>query len=59
MFLILFFFTGHGDSNSGRPPREGVAVCSQKRAFCVTAIVLGTLLSTALLIAYAGPQNGE
>ncbi|XP_058449769.1 endoplasmic reticulum aminopeptidase 2 isoform X1 [Malaya genurostris] len=46
-----------GDSTSGRPVREGVAVCSQKRALCVTAIVLGTLLATALVIAYAGPQT--
>ncbi|XP_029723553.2 endoplasmic reticulum aminopeptidase 2 isoform X1 [Aedes albopictus] len=46
-----------GDSTSGRPGREGVAVCSQKRALCVTAIVLGTLLATALVIAYAGPQS--
>ncbi|EDS40362.1 alanyl aminopeptidase [Culex quinquefasciatus] len=46
-----------GDSTSGRPGREGVAVCSQKRALCVTAIVLGTLLATALVIAYAGPQT--
>ncbi|XP_055534646.1 endoplasmic reticulum aminopeptidase 2 isoform X2 [Wyeomyia smithii] len=50
------FLTG-GDSTSGRPAREGVAVCSQKRALCVTAIVLGTLLATALVIAYAGPQS--
>ncbi|XP_055613354.1 endoplasmic reticulum aminopeptidase 2 [Uranotaenia lowii] len=50
------FLTG-GDSTSGRPGREGVAVCSQKRALCVTAIVLGTLLTTALVIAYAGPQT--
>ncbi|XP_055637883.1 endoplasmic reticulum aminopeptidase 2 isoform X2 [Toxorhynchites rutilus septentrionalis] len=50
------FLTG-GDSTSGRPAREGVAVCSQKRALCVTAIVLGTLLATALVIAYAGPQT--
>uniref|UniRef100_A0A182NN63 Aminopeptidase n=1 Tax=Anopheles dirus TaxID=7168 RepID=A0A182NN63_9DIPT len=36
------FLTG-GDSSS-RPVRDGVAVCSQKRALFVTAIVLGTLL---------------
>uniref|UniRef100_A0A182J2S0 Aminopeptidase n=1 Tax=Anopheles atroparvus TaxID=41427 RepID=A0A182J2S0_ANOAO len=45
-----------GDSSS-RPVRDGVAVCSQKRALFVTAIVLGTLLATALVIAYAGPQT--
>ncbi|XP_041770498.1 aminopeptidase N isoform X2 [Anopheles merus] len=49
------FLTG-GDSSS-RPVRDGVAVCSQKRALFVTAIVLGTLLATALVIAYAGPQT--
>lgn len=47
-----------GDSSGGRQTRNGVAVCSQKRALCVTAIVLGALLGTALVIAYAGPQNG-
>lgn len=48
-----------GDSSGGRQTRNGVAVCSQKRALCVTAIVLAALLGTALVIAYAGPQNGE
>lgn len=54
----MTFFAGN-DSNSGRPQREGVAVCSQKRALCVTAIVLGALLASALIIAYAGPQSGN
>lgn len=54
----LFIFAG-GDSSAGRQTRNGVAVCSQKRALCVTAIVLAALLGTALVIAYAGPQNGE
>lgn len=36
-----------------------MAVCSQKRALCVTAIVLAALLGTALVIAYGGPQNGK
>lgn len=59
--ILLNFIVqiGTGDSNSGRPPRDGVATCSQKRATCLTALVLGTLLGTALVIAYAGPQNGE
>lgn len=48
-----------GDSSAGRPTRNGVAVCSQKRALCVTAVVLGVLLCTALVIAYAGPQNSK
>lgn len=51
-------YTG-GDSSGGRQTRNGVAVCSQKRALCVTAIVLAALLGTALVIAYAGPQNGK
>ncbi|XP_053677741.1 glutamyl aminopeptidase [Anopheles nili] len=46
-----------GGDSSSRPVRDGVAVCSQKRALFVTAIVLGTLLATALVIAYAGPQT--
>lgn len=45
------------ECNNGRIPRERVAVCSQKRALCVTATVLGALLGIALLIAYAGPQS--
>lgn len=55
---IYLYFAG-GDSSGGRQTRNGVAVCSQKRALCVTAIVLAALLGTALVIAYAGPQNGE
>jgi hypothetical protein len=53
IFIIL------GDNNSGRPHRENVTVCSQKRALCVTAAVLGALMATALVIAYAGPQSGN
>lgn len=56
--FYLFYITG-GDSSGGRQTRNGVAVCSQKRALCVTAIVLAALLGTALVIAYAGPQNGK
>lgn len=62
-FICLFFVSllscVGGDSSGGRQTRNGVAVCSQKRALCVTAIVLAALLGTALVIAYAGPQNGE
>lgn len=58
-WFYLFFFSVSGGDGSGRQVRNGVAVCSQKRALCVTAIVLGALLGTALVIAYAGPQNGE
>lgn len=55
--LNVLHFAG-GDSSGGRQTRNGVAVCSQKRALCVTAIVLAALLGTALVIAYVGPQTG-
>lgn len=54
-FLIKFT----GGESSGRQTRQGVAVCSQRRALLVAGIVLGSLLLTALIIAYAGPQNGR
>ncbi|CAD7077324.1 unnamed protein product [Hermetia illucens] len=50
-------FAGGGDSSGGRQTRNGVAVCSQRRALCVTGFVVGSLVATALIIAYAGPQN--
>jgi len=53
-----FFWTG-GESSGGRQTRTGVAVCSQRRALLVAGIVLGSLLLTAIIIAYAGPQNGR
>lgn len=57
--LVICFLAG-GDSTSGRPGREGVAVCSQKRALCVTAIVLGTLLGkTAIYIEYIYAANNR
>ncbi|XP_062123522.1 LOW QUALITY PROTEIN: endoplasmic reticulum aminopeptidase 2 [Drosophila sulfurigaster albostrigata] len=46
-----------GESSGGRQTRNGVAVCSQRRALLVAGIVLGSLLLTAIIIAYAGPQN--
>ncbi|KAL9891800.1 endoplasmic reticulum aminopeptidase 2 isoform X2 [Glossina fuscipes] len=46
-----------GESSGGRQTRNGVAVCSQKRALLVAGIVLGSLLLTALIIAFAGPQS--
>ncbi|XP_067618221.1 endoplasmic reticulum aminopeptidase 2 isoform X2 [Eurosta solidaginis] len=46
-----------GGESDGRQTRQGVAVCSQRRALLVAGIVLGSLLLTALIIAYAGPQN--
>lgn len=56
-YFCTISFAGAENSN-GRPPRDrNVAVCSQKRALCVTATVLGALLGVALLIAYAGPQD--
>ncbi|ALC47275.1 CG4467 [Drosophila busckii] len=48
-----------GESSGGRQTRTGVAVCSQRRALLVAGIVLGSLLLTAIIIAYAGPQNGQ
>lgn len=48
-----------GESSGGRQTRTGVAVCSQRRALLVAGIVLGSLLLTAIIIAYAGPQNGR
>jgi len=44
------------ENANGRTVRERNVVCSQKRALCVTATVLGALLAIALLIAYA-PQD--
>ncbi|XP_073815531.1 endoplasmic reticulum aminopeptidase 2 isoform X1 [Musca autumnalis] len=46
-----------GESSGGRQTRNGVAVCSQKRALLVAGVVLGSLLLTALIIAYAGPTT--
>uniref|UniRef100_A0A1I8PN52 Aminopeptidase n=1 Tax=Stomoxys calcitrans TaxID=35570 RepID=A0A1I8PN52_STOCA len=46
-----------GESSGGRQTRNGVAVCSQKRALLVAGVVLGSLLLTALIIAYAGPST--
>lgn len=48
-----------GESSGGRQTRNGVAVCSQKTALLVAGVVLGTLLLTALIIAFAGPQSGK
>lgn len=59
IYFFLPLYIAGGDSSGGRQTRNGVAVCSQKRALCVTAIVLAALLATALVIAYAGPQNGK
>lgn len=50
---------GDSSGGGGRQARNGVAVCSQKRALCVAGCVLGVLLLTALIIAFAGPQNGK
>ncbi|KAJ8684054.1 hypothetical protein QAD02_019846 [Eretmocerus hayati] len=52
-----------GDTNPGLHKRNlyeqnGVAVCSQKRALCITVVVFATLFAISLIIAYAGPQNG-
>lgn len=57
--VFAFAFAGGDSSGGGRQARNGVAVCSQKRAIAVAGGVLGVLLLTALIIAFAGPQNGE
>lgn len=57
--IKMDLFAGGGDSSGGRQTRNGVAVCSQRRALCVTGFVVGSLVATALIIAYAGPQNGK
>ncbi|XP_052746067.1 uncharacterized protein LOC112046167 isoform X1 [Bicyclus anynana] len=48
------------DTDKAREARElgdaPVAVCSQRRAICLAALVLAAMLSTALLIVYATPQ---
>ncbi|KAL5286445.1 ERAP1 family protein [Megaselia abdita] len=50
-------FLSGGESTGGRQTRNGVAVCSQKRALCVTGAVLGCLLGIALIIAFAGTAS--
>lgn len=57
--VFPFTFLSGGESSGGRQTRTGVAVCSQRRALLVAGIVLGSLLLTAIIIAYAGPQNGR
>lgn len=57
--VFPFTFWSGGESSGGRQTRTGVAVCSQRRALLVAGIVLGSLLLTAIIIAYAGPQNGR
>lgn len=55
--LFKFLFVSLGTEKGGTSRDRNVVVCSQKRALCVTATVLGALLAIALLIAYAGPQD--
>lgn len=54
-FSILI--QGAENSKGGTSRDQNIAVCSQKRALCITATVLGALLAIAILIAYAGPQD--
>jgi hypothetical protein len=59
----LYWFIA-GDSQTGINKRSlyehnGVAVCSQKRAMFIATMVLATLFVISLIIAYAGPQNGN
>ncbi|XP_026325547.1 leucyl-cystinyl aminopeptidase [Hyposmocoma kahamanoa] len=48
------------DSDKAREARElreaPVAVCSQRRALCLAALVFTAMFSTALLVVYASPQ---
>lgn len=55
--MIIFVFLVGAECSNDRQNRDRVAVCSQKRALCVTATVLGALLGIALVIAYAGGNS--
>ncbi|XP_037292405.1 alanine/arginine aminopeptidase [Manduca sexta] len=48
------------DTDKAREARElrdtPVAVCSQRRAICITALIFGTIFVVALLVVYATPQ---
>lgn len=53
-----------GDSQTGIHKRSvyehnGIAVCSQKRALFIAVLVMATLFTISLIIAYAGPQAGK
>ncbi|VVC90752.1 unnamed protein product [Leptidea sinapis] len=51
------------DTEKAREARDlgdtPVAVCSQRRALCVTVLVLSAIFVTSLLVVYATPQPGE
>lgn len=53
-----FLYSAGVNNSSSAPQRNGVAVCSQKRALLVALVVLGTLFATSLIIAFGGSQNG-
>ncbi|KPJ20147.1 Endoplasmic reticulum aminopeptidase 2 [Papilio machaon] len=47
------------DTDKAREAREleaPVAVCSQRKALCLTALVFTAIFATALLVVYASPQ---
>ncbi|XP_063544869.1 uncharacterized protein LOC134753039 [Cydia strobilella] len=48
------------DTDKAREARElreaPVAVCSQRRALCLAAVVLGAMFASALIVVYASPQ---
>ncbi|XP_071451977.1 endoplasmic reticulum aminopeptidase 1-like [Hetaerina americana] len=48
---------GHGGEGASVGIVGSVAVCSQKRALAIAAIVFASLFTISLIIAYAGPQN--
>lgn len=61
-FSLVVFFTGDANSNLHKRniyEQNGAAVCSQKRALCIATVVFASLFATSLVIAYAGPHNGE
>ncbi|KAH9641044.1 hypothetical protein HF086_006324 [Spodoptera exigua] len=51
------------DTDKAREARElrdaPVAVCSQRRALCLTVVLFSAMFATALIIVYASPQSGE
>ena len=58
-----FIFFLPPDTDKAREARElgdaPVAVCSQRRALCLAALVFSAMFATALLVVYATPQPGQ
>ncbi|GBP80902.1 Endoplasmic reticulum aminopeptidase 2, partial [Eumeta japonica] len=49
-------FLADSEKRGARLREAPVAVCSQRRALCLAALVLGAMFATALLVVYATPQ---